>query len=382
MDTRLHNNRVEYYTNIFPHYRFGIWNELLKCEKWHLEIFYGRVAKSGINEGSKESFGKYSSFVHDSLRNIRIGGILVWQIGVIKRALIVQKAQSYIFMGDMNVLSTWVASTILRIRGAHVIFWGHGMYGNEAWIKRMIRVLFLRIPQTNIVYGNRARQEMVKSGINTRILVVGNSLDTDSQQKLRHRINIDNDEWDLIFPDTSAKRILFIGRLTQLKRIDLLIDAVVECNRNAMNLNLLIVGDGPMMSSLKDKSSLLGARVCFLGAIYKEEHLSRIIGGADLCVSPGNVGLTAMHAMSYGTPVCTHDKFELQMPEHEAILPGKTGIFFSYDRQNLSSTIAQWFDLNLDRNEIRKNCYQVIDNTFNPKAQLRIFEEALEKHCA
>ena len=44
-------------------------------------------------------------------------------------------------------------------------------------------------------------------------------------------------------------------------------------------------------------------------------------------VSPGNVGLTAIHSLSYGTPVLTHNNFNNQMPEVESIQPGFNGYF-------------------------------------------------------
>ena len=61
------------------------------------------------------------------------------------------------------------------------------------------------------------------------------------------------------------------------------------------------------------------------GETFDEAEISKLLNHADLCVSPGNVGLTAMHALAYGVPVATHNDFKNQMPEFEAITPGKTG---------------------------------------------------------
>lgn len=57
---------------------------------------------------------------------------------------------------------------------------------------------------------------------------------------------------------------------------------------------------------------------------------AEFIYNADLCVSPGNVGLTAMHSLVFGCPVITHNCFEWQMPEFEAIQPGITGDFLRW----------------------------------------------------
>ena len=50
-------------------------------------------------------------------------------------------------------------------------------------------------------------------------------------------------------------------------------------------------------------------QIWFYGACYDESKLGELIFNADLCVSPGNVGLTAVHSMGYGTPVITHNNF-------------------------------------------------------------------------
>ena len=66
----------------------------------------------------------------------------------------------------------------------------------------------------------------------------------------------------------------------------------------------------------------------FYGATYDEKELSKLIYMSDLTVSPGNIGLTAIHSLSYGTPVCSHSNFNNQMPESEAIINFENGFFF------------------------------------------------------
>ncbi|GIS05973.1 MAG: hypothetical protein CM15mP109_07290 [Candidatus Dadabacteria bacterium] len=47
-------------------------------------------------------------------------------------------------------------------------------------------------------------------------------------------------------------------------------------------------------------------------------------------VSPGNTGLNAVHFLSYGPPVGTHNYFYNQMPEAAIIeAQKKTGFFFN-----------------------------------------------------
>ncbi len=72
-------------------------------------------------------------------------------------------------------------------------------------------------------------------------------------------------------------------------------------------------------------------RVNFFGASYDEELNYRLIACSDCCISPGEVGLTAIHSLMYGTPVITHNNFDQQMPEYEAIIPKYNGDYFNFN---------------------------------------------------
>ena len=95
-------------------------------------------------------------------------------------------------------------------------------------------------------------------------------------------------------------------------------------------------------------------------------------------VSPGNTGLNAVHALSYGTPVGTHNNFYKQMPEAAIIEDQKTGFFFNEnDSDDLSLNIDLWFskfDINLTQAERRR----IIDEKYNPEYQIKVMQKALD----
>ena len=97
-----------------------------------------------------------------------------------------------------------------------------------------------------------------------------------------------------------------------------------------------------------------------------------MIYNADLCVSPGNVGLTAMHSLAYGTPVITHNDFGHQMPEFEAIHEGINGTFFKEGNvESLAESIVQWSEEKKEkRDEVRHACYEEIDTQWTPDFQI------------
>ena len=118
----------------------------------------------------------------------------------------------------------------------------------------------------------------------------------------------------------------------------------------------------------------------FFGQTYDELTISNLIYNATVCVSPGNVGLTAIHSMVYGTPVITHNDFPSQMPEFEAVIAGKTGDFFIKDNEeDLGRVIKKWTSPNVDREEVRKECYRIIDERYNPIFQISVFKKVLNE---
>lgn len=83
---------------------------------------------------------------------------------------------------------------------------------------------------------------------------------------------------------------------------------------------------------------------------------------SSVTVAPGKVGLTAMHSMVYGVPVVTHGDASDQMPEWEAIIPGKTGsLFQSGNVQSLSDAILKWTQSQFPESTTQKECHKIID---------------------
>ena len=161
----------------------------------------------------------------------------------------------------------------------------------------------------------------------------------------------------------------------------MLIDAVSYLHQQGKDYNLVFVGDGERKASLMEKVKEKGMEnsVWFYGACYDETVNASLIYNADLCVSPGNVGLTAMHSLVFGTPVITHNDFEWQMPEFEAITENVTGAFFEKDSvPSLTKTIEDWFaNHGNEREVVRKACTDEIDNYWTPDFQMDVIRKNL-----
>lgn len=141
-------------------------------------------------------------------------------------------------------------------------------------------------------------------------------------------------------------------------------------------IQVVLVGDGPEKTTLMELARTNKVDVIFWGACYDENILCKLYAASDLAVSPGKVGLTAMHSMAYGTPIITHSNFDNQGPEFEAIIPGITGDFYEENSvDNLVITIKNWFDKNPEKPI--DNCIDQIEKCYTPDFQRTSIENVL-----
>lgn len=361
--------------NSAAHYRRAIFSRIDK--EFDCAWAFGRKPLGGadIESMNPEEFRNFLGY----LDNRRIFGNWYWQKGVLK--LLFKNFDTYLVLGEPFCVSTWVFCGLAKlIPGKRVFFWSHGWYGRETFVKRVMKKVFFRLGNGVFLYGNYARELMIKEGFSPeKLWTIHNSLAYDEQLKLRKTLKPST-----IFREhfgNENRTLVFVGRLTQTKRLDMILDALAILRERGMNLNLVLIGDGAARKSLEQKTQELGLEknVWFYGACYEEDKISELMYNADLCVSPGNIGLTAMHALMFGCPSITHDDFKNQMPEFEAIIPGKTGAFFERGNvESLATTIEKWFSENRSREDVRKACYAEIDASWNPEFQIEVLKAGLE----
>lgn len=368
------------FTNIPSHYRANLWQKLISEKKFDFHFFFGINNNLGIKEidFNTKDFNANRNKLH-YLTNYWIKKrILIWQSKVVKTCL-TQKIDTAIFLGEFQVLSTWLAILICKIKGIKSVFWTHGLYGNESPLKRKLRVFFYNLADEILLYERRAKQLLKNEGIREeKLKVIYNSLDYDTHLAVRKEFLKESPQKENLFKNNKLPYLVFIGRLTKIKKLDLLLKAVANINKNTLKLNVLVIGDGDEMMGLKELTKILHLEknVHFFGALYDENKIAELLFNAVLCVSPGNVGLTAIHSLSFGTPVCTHSNFYNQMPEVEVIEEGVTGTFFEENSvESLESSILKWVNMNLERTAIRENCFNVIDSLYNPYNQIEIIKQ-------
>jgi glycosyltransferase involved in cell wall biosynthesis len=371
--------RVAIIYDAFPHYRKGVMQELIESST-NQYIFVGakKYTKNDI-----KTWWPQDSTEAIVTRSWHIAGKWLVQQQVVSIALR-NDIDALIFLGNPYFLTTWLAGALGRLRGKRVLFWTHGWQRDDRGAKDWLRRLFFHIPHGLLLYGERARSLAMSRGFAPeRLFVIYNSLDYETQRSLRARTSEQHiaDLRANIGIATGLPILVCTARLTKDCRFELLFEAASLLRAQGSEVHIVLVGDGRERGKLSAYAQKLGVRATFLGECYEEKIIGPLVMAAAATVSPGKVGLTAMHSLAYGTPVITHSDMDAQRPEVEAVIHGKTGLLFRRDDvHDLADKIQELFRIYSvpeKRNEIRANCIRIIEQHFTPSYQKTRIEQAL-----
>jgi len=371
-----HQNVVVIY-HFFAHYRAAINQELIEKSSHHV-IFAGDN-KDPSNSGIKAWIPSDPSCIVHCESHL-VNGRFLFQKGVIGLALR-KDVDTIVFLGDAQYISTWIGAILARLTGKRVLFWTIGWLRQESGLKDFIRCVFYRLCHGLLLYGNYAKQLAKERGFSEdKLYVIYNSRDYRTQKYFRERITPDQIKniRQSLFPGSVKPMLVCTSRLVNKRRLDLLLDAMIQLKLDNHEVNLLLIGNGPEKPRLEKIANDNQLSVHFFGECYSEEILAGLVMAANITVAPGMVGLTAMHSLGYGTPVITHNDPNQQSPEWEAIVPGYSGDFFKFgDSHDLARAIRDWTREPLPSESNRKKCYEIIERYYNPAYQRDVIDKAV-----
>ncbi|WP_425236725.1 glycosyltransferase [Ulvibacterium sp.] len=360
----------------FPHYRVGIIEALMNSTRNHY-MFFGD--KKGYNNVKPYNFKDSADF--KDFPSYKIGPFY-FSKGLV-RYVISQKPDGAIVHSPPNWISIIIAAFILRIKGVKVFNWTHGILTNHKNLKNRIYFVFYKYLFNGLLlYGNLAKQNLINLGLNKeKIKVIYNSLDYKEQIKLRETLS-ENERQHIrasLFDSPNNDQLVFIGRLTVQKKLNLLVEAIKLLKDENIYVNLLFVGDGDQKKELQSQIDQykIANQICFYGASYDETQNYKLLSSSDCCVAPGEIGLTAMHSLMFGVPVISHSDMNRQMPEFEAILPNVNGVLFEYgNADDLKEQIKNMIKLIKAKSnlQMRKDCYKIMDEYYNPNFQVNLID--------
>lgn len=163
--------------------------------------------------------------------------------------------------------------------------------------------------------------------------------------------------------------VLYAGRLTQEKGIDLLADAFTAARRRDPRLHLVIAGGGPEESRLRER---LGETATFLGWLAGDE-LARAYASADAFLFPSRTdtfGQVILEAQASGLPV-------VAVPEGgpaSLIVSGESGLLAAAEPDALADALISVLEVPLLRERIRQGAVTAVRE--------RTWEAALDRLAA
>ena len=187
----------------------------------------------------------------------------------------------------------------------------------------------------NLLYqhGLRAPAQVISNGIDLKKFSPG-----DRDKRLQQHFHLPQDR----------PIVLSVNRLSQEKRIDVLIDAAAKMTQDA---HIAIASTGPAEADLRAQVEELNLsnRVSFLGFIH-EKDLAPLYSLADVFAIPSEAelqSLATMEAMACGLPVVAADAYALPELVHHTV----NG--FLFQRGN-SDEMAQYLDMLVKDTELRR----------------------------
>jgi glycosyltransferase involved in cell wall biosynthesis len=191
-------------------------------------------------------------------------------------------------------------------------------------------------------------------------------------------------------PDTQINResiVLFVGRLTEKKGCEDLIKSLASLQSVIPNLELVVIGDGPLLASLQSQAAQQLQRYRFLGT-QPVAVVKQWMNRAYLLCNPSKkalngdcegLGMVFIEAQAMGLPVVSTRHGGIP----EAIQEGKTGFLVSEgDWEQLSQKIKQLFSDPVLWRQFSENGQKLVATRFDRRQQSQRLEEIYQRVLA
>lgn len=322
---------------IFSNYRKPIFDKLN-------EIYDLKILHSVNNDGIKQVRTEYSEQI-PSIKYYKKETSVY--LAVFKRILAI-KPNVIIHEFNPSILDIYFIIVLKKCLGYSLILWGHGFNKdrpiNINQFSIRLRIWLARRADAIIVYGQEGKNNLSKYVNQEKIFIAYNTLDTEYYSIILKKLNEIGKE--VIKKELSVHHqynIVFIGRLLKDKILpEIFIEIVYKITSQIKDVAFHIIGEGESESFLKEKLTVLD-NVFFYGAVYDEMLIGKYLFISDLALNPGYLGLSIIHAFSFGTPVFSFEKCKTgpyHSPEIEYLINNMNGYLAKdFNIQDLSNKI-------------------------------------------
>ncbi|KAA5536248.1 glycosyltransferase family 4 protein [Taibaiella lutea] len=261
------------------------------------------------------------------------------------------KPKIIISEGSTSYGTVWLLVLFRLFFRYKLIIWSHGVKSHQSnapfqGFSGKLRLFLFNTADAILLYSKTPLK--VLSGIvnnPTKIFVAENSIDTDAMNRLYQKLN-DKGKY-AVKSELGWKHtynLIFVGRLLKSKGLQQIVE-IFELLPVDFDTALHIIGDGPEMSFIKEKA-IHNSKIFCYGACFNDEQIGKYFYAADLLLMPKAVGLTIVHAFSFGCPIvsCENvpgDSLSRHGPEFEYLINNVNGIIVENDSILIASQIVE-----------------------------------------
>ena len=361
---------------VLPEFRVDLYNRLNNDFELEVVVAHG-TSNMPVFTGKMEK--KFSEIVLVNKEFHFCGFSFVWQKGLIKEVLF-GSYDVFLPQGNFGILSNYPILLIRWLRGKKNIVWmcayerPEVSFGIKKKIRNKVSGMVLKLFHGSVAYSSHAKEYLVSRGMPAEcIRVIGNTVDVKSLHEKSSMLQRQVCQEAL---GLKGDVILFVGKLTAAKKIELLLYALKELiDSGRDDVMLVLLGDGPVRGGLEVLSRDLGLNdhVRFEGVVIDgKEKYFRV---ATVAVMPGSGGLFINDCMASGLPVIlsysdgTH--FDL-------IEDNVTGVLFERDNEkDLAKKISMLLDDESLRNRIASRAEELILEKYTIDKMAENFNQAL-----
>lgn len=352
--------RILFIQPIVSHYRKSVVEEITNLEPfsnfWGTSDFQGVAPLEGI---SNVNNGFKTKIINIS------GSKFVWYKGLFSH--FVRDKSTHVVLSGVNPLLINIFIIFIYAKlftNKRVYWWSQGKRFKQGFFGKRFRYLFYKYSDGVFLYSKQGKENFIAEGLpEEKLHVINNCLNYEDYGWLNYPLDI---------KDKNEFRILYTGRLSRRKKINVLIEAFrLIKDKGIENVYLDIVGDGDQLMTLKKyaEQTSIDSFVNFHGAKYGED-VHRYFLNADLVVCPGAIGLSIVHAFSFGIPVITGKGDEAHSSELELLKQGQNGDYFELDNaESLAEKIIEWQSkVKKNRDLYKESCINtIITHEYLPK---------------
>jgi glycosyltransferase involved in cell wall biosynthesis len=208
----------------------------------------------------------------------------------------------------------------------------HGYFGKrKTKLVILVEKLLALITHRIIAIGNSVKKDLVDAGIGIdskyEVIFPGlQALKVSSKEAAKKSLGLESNNTYLVF----------VGRLTQIKRPDRLLEIARHLNTNNPDSQILIAGAGELLDPIKSKSDAEGLPMTFLGW---RNDIELILSAADiaiLCSDNEGIPLTLIQASQAGLPIVSTDVGSVS----DIVIHGVTGYLTEVTSEGLIQGIS------------------------------------------